>query len=285
VNRRPPRLEDSDPLIPREPADEPPVREAREGRERRAPDPAKQVLSARLAGRHERIGVAEFRSVLRRVAMGHRDALLGLDRFDALTEGSLEAVARAVWGWRAEASESWTDPDHTVDGMRRAAARIVDVARRGGRIAFATSRPASLLPLHSHLVRIAITAGADIAIGTQSGEFSAAGHARCRLWWPDGVAVITDGDSIVADVGLRAAHELLFAVEMPDLVVADRGFAAGAVRAGIETVAFADLDAVALGAEASRGLPVTVVPVQDRRPPAAYRVLAALANEASAAST
>jgi hypothetical protein len=274
VNRRPPRLDDSDPLIPRDP--EPRA----EARERRAVDPAKQVLSARLAGRHERVGAAEFRSVLRRVAMGHRDALLGLDRFDALTEGSLEAVARSVWGWRAEASESWTDPERTVDGMRRGAARIVDVARRGGRIAFATGRPASLLPLYTHLVRIALGAGADIALGSQSGEFSAAGHARCRLWWPDGVAVITDGDSIVADVGLRAAHELLFAVEMPDLVVADRGFAAGAVRAGIETVAFADLDAVALGVEASKGLPVTVVPVQERRPPASYRVLAALVNEA-----
>lgn len=274
MNRRPPRLDDSDPLIPRDPA----PRE--EVRERRAVDPAKQVLSARLAGRHERIGAAEFRSVLRRVAMGHRDALLGLDRFDALTEGSLEAVARSVWGWRSEASESWTDPECTVDGMRRGAARIVDVARRGGRIAFATGRPASLLPLYTHLVRIALGAGADIALGSQSGEFSAAGHSRCRLWWPDGVAVITDGDSIVADVGLRASHELLFAVEMPDLVVADRGFAAGAVRAGIETVAFADLDAVALGVEASKGLPVTVVPVQERRPPAAYRVLAALVNEA-----
>lgn len=274
MNRRPPRLDDSDPLIPRDPA----PRE--EVRERRAVDPAKQVLSARVAGRHERIGAAEFRSVLRRVAMGHRDALLGLDRFDALTEGSLEAVARSVWGWRSEASESWTDPECTVDGMRRGAARIVDVARRGGRIAFATGRPASLLPLYTHLVRIALGAGADIALGSQSGEFSAAGHSRCRLWWPDGVAVITDGDSIVADVGLRASHELLFAVEMPDLVVADRGFAAGAVRAGIETVAFADLDAVALGVEASKGLPVTVVPVQERRPPAAYRVLAALVNEA-----
>ena len=73
----------------------------------------------------------------------------------------------------------------------------------------------------------------------KSGTFSAAGHAHCRLWWPDGVAVITDGDSMIADVGLRAAHELLFAVEMPDLVVADRGFAAGAIRAGIDKM---DLD-------------------------------------------
>jgi hypothetical protein len=281
VNPRPPRLEDAEPPSPRDTASGDAGRVRRVDRTR---DPVQSVLGARLAGRHERIGAAEFRSALRRVAMGHRDALLGLDRFDAVTEGSLESIARTWWGWRAEASESWTDPEHTVDGMRRGAARIVDVARRGGRIAFATGRPASLLPLYTHLVRIAIGAGADIALGTEAGEFSAAGHVRCRLWWPDGVAVITDGDSIVADVGLRAAHELLFAVEMPDLVVADRGFAAGAVRAGIETVAFADLDALPLGVEASRGLPVTVVPVQERRPPAAYRVLAALANEAVTAT-
>ena len=33
----------------------------------------------------------------------------------------------------------------------------------------------------------------------------------------------------------------------PDLVVADRGYAGGALRAGIEVVALADLDAIALG--------------------------------------
>ena len=85
--------------------------------------------------------------------------------------------------------------------------------------------------------------------------------------------------SLSADAAIAASEELLFSGELPDLVVADRGFAARAVRAGIEVVALGDLDAVALGLTAARGYPLTLVPLQDHRPPAAYAVLAALATE------
>ncbi len=59
-------------------------------------------------------------------------------------------------------------------------------------------------------------------------------------------------------------------------MIADRGFAGGALRAGIEVVALADLDAIALGVAASRGLPVTVVPVHERRPAPVYATLQTL---------
>lgn len=247
-----------------------------------APGPAapdQRVLRARLAGPHERLGVNEVRSVMRRVALGHRDALLGLDRFEDATEGTCEAALRHHWGWRPEASASWTDPAATVVGWRAGVARVLDVARRGGRIAFATGRPASLLPTYARLVRLAVAEGADLAVGSEAGSFSAGGRARCRLWWPEGVAAITDGDALIADAGIAAAEELLFSLELPDLIVADRGFAARGVRAGIEVVALADLDSVALGLTAARGYPITLVPLQDHRPPAAYAVLAALATE------
>jgi hypothetical protein len=91
------------------------------------------------------------------------------------------------------------------------------------------------------------------------------------LWWIDGVAVVTDGLGILADDGLVAGPEWLFAVGRPDLVVADRGFAGAALAAGHETVAFADLDAAVFGVAARRGQPVRLVPVDERRPPEAYR--------------
>jgi hypothetical protein len=87
------------------------------------------------------------------------------------------------------------------------------------------------------------------------------------------VAALTDGDALLADPGVEAIDELLFTVPYPDLVVADRGFAGGALRAGIEVIALADLDAVALGLAATRGLPATVVPLHGQRPAAAYAVL------------
>ena len=95
------------------------------------------------------------------------------------------------------------------------------------------------------------------------------------LWWHDGVAVVTDGASLAPDDGIAVGPEWLFAVGRPDLAIADHGYAGAAVAAGIETLAFADLDAVALGVAELRHLPVQVVPLHDGAHPAAYAPLAA----------
>jgi hypothetical protein len=87
--------------------------------------------------------------------------------------------------------------------------------------------------------------------------------------------VVTDGASVLADDGRGAAEEWLFAVGRPDLVIADHGFAAAALAAGHETIAFADLDAVVLGVAARRDRPVWLVPLDDRRPPEAYSPIVA----------
>ncbi len=93
------------------------------------------------------------------------------------------------------------------------------------------------------------------------------------LWWVDGVAVATDGVNLLADLDGACADDWLFAVGRPDLVIADRGFAAAAVGAGLETIAFADVDAVILGVAARRDRPVRVIPVDEQRPPGAYKPL------------
>ena len=87
------------------------------------------------------------------------------------------------------------------------------------------------------------------------------------------MAVVTDGVSLLADPTARCADDWLFAVGRPDLVVADRGFAAAAVGAGLETIAFADVDAVVLGVAARRDRPVRVIPLDEQRPPGAYEPL------------
>jgi hypothetical protein len=138
----------------------------------------------------------------------------------------------------------------------------------------ATGRPASLLPLHQEFARLARGAGAHLLDPGEAGPLPT--RSSLSLWWLGGVAALTDGNALLADPGVDALEELLFTVPHPDLVVADRGYAGGALRAGIEVVALADLDAIALGLAASRGLPVTVVPVHERRPAPAYATLQAL---------
>lgn len=248
-----------------------------------------EVLRFHLAGRHERFGFAETQSFIRRVVAGTPEALLGMERFSDLTDGAVEATARHIWGWSARDSSAWTDPHCTIAGMRAGVLRILDVAKRGGVIAFATGRPASLLPLYEDLARLAASQGAEIFSRETSGSstpnasgargFSAGGRARAELWWHNGVCVISDGVDLIADPAMRAAAELFSGGEPPDLVVADRGFAGTAIALDAEVVAFADLDALSLGVAAARGLPVTVVPLQEQRPAGSYAPLSALAIE------
>jgi hypothetical protein len=255
---RPPRLD-------------PPAPPAR--RTPRLPSLRASVVKARLAGRHDRLGRTELHSVMRRIASSDPAALLGLAPFARIDLAQVHDAAVAVWGWQPDAAAVAIDPDRLLAGIGAARDRIVDVARRGGRILVATTRPASLLPVHQALARLARESGAHLLDAGEAGPVAAARRAGVRIWWSGGVAVLTDGDALLADPGLAAVDELLFSVAHPDLVVADRGFAGGAVRAGIEVVALADLDAMALGLAARRGLPVSVVPVHERRPASAYSVL------------
>ena len=210
---------------------------------------------------------------MRRVMSGDPGALLGLERFGGLDLPELRAVTAEVWGWNSNEPTVTIEPERVLTGLLAARDRVVDVSRRGGRILVATGRPASLLPLHQHLARLSLETGGHLLDSGEAGPVAAAGRASVRLWWIGGVAVLTDGDVLLADPGIDAIDELLFTVPYPDLVVADRGFAGGALRAGIEVVALADLDALALGLAASRGLPVTVVPMHERRPASAYTAL------------
>ena len=196
--------------------------------------------------------------------------------FPALTPAQALTAVTAVYGWDGEGPSARISATNTVDGFDAACTRIVEVARDGGRIAFATACPASLLPLYRSLADAAVVLGAEVLTGRESAPFGAGGR---RLRWLDRVAVVTDGGAILADDDAAAADELLFTVARPDLVVGDRCFAGVALAAGIEVVAFADLDAAILAVAAHRGRAVRVVPLDERRPPAAYEPLLARFDE------
>jgi hypothetical protein len=108
-------------------------------------------------------------------------------------------------------------------------------------------------------------------------------HAT-RLRWLDGVAVVSDGRALLGDDRAHhAAEELLFTAGHPDLVVADRTFAGHALACGLEVVALAGLDALALAVAEYRGHAIRVVPLDEHRPPAAYQPLLDVLAEARTA--
>jgi len=152
-------------------------------------------------------------------------------------------------------------------GLHAAAERLRAAVADKARVAVATSRPASLLGL-ARWAADTVRAGDATLLGGTTATIE--GGGRRELWWTGGVAVVTDGQALLAHDGVPGGDDWLFAVGRPDLVVADRGFAGAALRAGVETIAWADLDAPALALAAARGRPVVLVPLAERRPAAAY---------------
>lgn len=259
---RKPRSERLPPKLP-DPASERPARDDTE------PEPKLRDTLKRthVAGRSVRYGRDEVTGIMRRVEQGAPSSLCGMPAFVGLTREQVAAAVELVYGWEGDGPRARIAPARTIDGFTAAATRVLEVARSGGRLAFATARPAALLQMYRRIAARAAAEGAAVLGGDETVGFGPTGR---RIRWVDHVAVLTDGAALLADDGVEAAEEWLFTLARPDLVVADHSYAGVAAASGLEVVAFADLDAVALAVAAWQGRALRVVPLDDRRPPSAY---------------
>ncbi len=253
---RPPRLDD----LP-DPAPDPAPGEPAVATDRR------RLVAARITGVHPDLGRAAVRAATRALVAGDPRARLGCDGLDGCDPAEVRAALVASHGDAADAPRAGIDPDATLAGLHAAAERLRAAVADKARVAVATSRPASLLGL-ARWAADTVRAGDATLLGGTTATIE--GGGRRELWWTGGVAVVTDGQALLAHDGVPGGDDWLFAVGRPDLVVADRGFAGAALRAGVETIAWADLDAPALALAAARGRPVVLVPLAERRPAAAY---------------
>jgi hypothetical protein len=251
-----------------------PARDA-EPRPSRGPSTRDRLKTARVSGRSTTFGSSEILAVMRRVTRNDRTALLGCPAFEGITPAQVQSTMSDVYGWDGDGPRPRIAGSRTVDGFAAACERVLEVARNGGRIAFATTCPASLFTLHRALAEAAAAAGGNVFDAAESAPFDERSRDASRLRWLDRVAMVTDGRALPGDgrSPQLAAEEWAFTVGHPDLVVSDRTFAGHAVATGVEVVAFAGLDALALGVASWRGLAVRTVPLDERRPPRAYEPL------------
>ncbi|MFZ4583678.1 MAG: phosphatase [Acidimicrobiia bacterium] len=241
-----------------------PAPATRSGRRHRADHPDDRLGKGRSA-----FGPAELFAIARRVAQRDPRALLGAPPAPTTLDEVITAW-RDVWGWDAAASApARIDVTRSRAAAVAAVARMDEVARGGGRIAFATAAPAALLGTHVTLAARARALGASVVTDRVGGSFHDRGRRALSVTWVAGVATATDGDDLVTSVGGEAAEEWRFRVPFVDLVVADGAFAGRAMTDGCETVAFADLDAVAFACCAPR-VNSHVVPVPTRAPAGDY---------------
>ena len=206
---------------------------------------------------------------MRRVAHGAPATRLGLPPFEGSTQAHVEAAVTTVFGWEGDGPRARIAPDahgrRLHRGVRTRSSKWRD---DGGRIAFATTRPgvvASALPPSG---RARWRRGRRSAARRRDRGVRSRRAAGCA--GSTGSRCSPTAPRSSATTASTPRSEWLFTLARPELVVCDRTYAGVAVGAGLEVVAFADLDAVALAVAAWQGRAVRIVPLDERRPPRAY---------------
>ncbi len=257
------------------------LRESRSPGAGAAAPPAVRLVRAGVCGRGGP-GATELAHLGDRVVAGDRAVLGDLPAFAGVTRERVDDVRRIVWG--ETLVPPTIDPGRTLASAAAAAVQLARVASARRTVVFATASPASVLPLHQQLARLARAGGANIVDAPDSAALRADGRSSRRLRWFGGVAAVTDGASVFATRDPAVAREWARSVGRPSLAVTDGPFAPAAIARGIPTIAFADLRSLAVALAASDGAAVTPVPAHLDRPPRAYEALGDVVDAAFAAA-
>ncbi|NLU66462.1 phosphatase [Streptomyces sp. HNM0574] len=204
----------------------------------------------------------------RKLSNGDRHYWLGLELGDRWTD---EQDVLAVMAERCgvvddadhRAGQDTIDPELTVGALDRAAAELRKAAETRATVLFATGHPGALLDMHGAVARALDAAGCTV-VRVPLGVFADEGVVVQF----GGVAVYERGASLWHTHSPEPMARVLNALEgagrkLPDLVVADHGWAGCAAQRGITTVGFADCNDPALFLGEAEDTLSVAVPLDD----------------------
>ncbi|MFC4589027.1 phosphatase [Sphaerisporangium corydalis] len=166
------------------------------------------------------------------------------------------------------------DPERTIDALD-AMGDVIAAAlgRPSPRILIATGHPTGLLTTHLALARLVRARGGTLLAPGEQRAFASGGLGRKRrIRYLDDVAMLDDGGGLVHthDPAPMQAMIAELAGQLPDLVIADHGWAGAAGEAGVQTVGFADSNDPGLFVGEAEGKIAVTVPLDDNVLPRHY---------------
>jgi hypothetical protein len=214
------------------------------------------------------------------LAHGDPDKALGFS-FEGLDLREVMEAVAALCGCSPDPKETagpgYIDPDRTLDELEAMAARLQDAAMAGERVLVCTGHPTGVMPMYMAVARSLAVAGCKVLTPREGERLKRDLHGRnMRILYLDGVGVLSDGARLLHTHESWPMEALLEAGERPDLVLADHGFAGAAIEAGVETIAFNDVNDPAIAVAKARRKIDVVVPLDDNVPPSLYDPLAAV---------
>ena len=217
----------------------------------------------------------------RELAEGNRYYWFGLDLGDRWGDEAavLELMAERC-GVVADADhrhgQDTIDPELTIDALERMAAVLHKAAENRSTVLLASGHPAGLFAVHQALAAALRAAGCRVVGATEEHLYADSGEIRQLA----GVFMLHRAGGLVHTHSPDPMTEILNALEreghdLPDLVVADHGWAGCAGNRGIDTVGFADCNDPALFVGEAEGSILVSVPLDDNVPPHLYAPMTA----------
>jgi hypothetical protein len=171
------------------------------------------------------------------------------------------------------------DVDRTLDALDAVREQLRRVVAEQGCVLLASGHPSGMMAVALEVAPALAARGCAIATPAYGFSYaSSAGHRE--IAYLAGVACLTDGSSLEHTHSATPMRAMLTALgedrrPLPDLVVADHGFAGAAGQSGITTVAFADCNDPGLFVGEAEQLVDVVVPIDDNVAPHLYAPVAA----------
>ncbi|GAB2893616.1 phosphatase [Streptomyces mayteni] len=204
----------------------------------------------------------------RELANGNRYFWLGLELGDRWSdEQDVLAVMAERCGVDGDPQhrqgQDTIDPELTVDALDRSATLLRKAVADRQRVLVATGHPGGLLDVHARTAAALAAAGCELVrvpLGITADEG--------RITQFAAVAVYERGASLWHTHSPRPMAEILDALPqegepLPDLVIADHGWAGCAAERGIDTIGYADSNDPALFLGEAEGTLTVCVPLDD----------------------
>lgn len=171
------------------------------------------------------------------------------------------------------------DPELCADALERMRERLTHAARDRQRVLVATGHPSGILAIHLEIAAALRRAGCELVQAGVGWSYHSSGRLL-DLRHVNGVAMVSNGAHLEHTHDPDPMQAMLAALRaagapMPDLVVADHGYAGAAAQAGVPTVGFADCNDPALVVGEAEGTVEVTVGLDDNVLPHHYSPVSA----------
>jgi hypothetical protein len=231
------------------------------------------LVAAGITGEHQSHLRADNLSKIRKLIEGDKGMAFGMSGMTGRSIDQVLSLVSDITGCSTDAADEDVvdaiDPERTVAALVRAAERLVDCARSGAELVFATGHPTGLLLHHLRVADAYSAAGGKVVRPGEEESFPYQ-SATARVCYVGAVGCLAVGSSLHHTHSAAGMEAALDSGPAPDAVVADHGFAGAAIERGIPTIAIMDINDPALAVAVGEGKDVIAVPMDDNRPPHLY---------------